>query len=1215
MTEAHAILSRQELLDAGFQDPEAAMRRIRRLVHIVGSEITVAELLPSLIRALQAGAHPDEALVYVERLFAVSKGPATLARFLASRPRALEMAVTIFAGSRFLAEILIRYPHYLEWMVEARHLAVPHSREYFYLAAQAARQDVETFPEELDALRTYQRWELLRVGACDFFGLMDVPTITSQLSHLADALIRHALVLAGEHTGLPTEGFAVLAFGKLGGQELNYSSDIDLVFLADGGAASRQRLGQSLIDVLSRMTGEGFLYRVDMRLRPWGRSGPLVITPDAYVRYLEQHARLWEKQALLKARVVAGTPEIGHNFLRRIQPLLFGDDPDTVRREVRAMKARIEAGLRARGQTWGEVKLGAGSIRDVEFTVQLLQLVHGRECPDIRTPNTLDALGRLTAAGLLAPEEYRVLADGYVFLRTVEHYVQLMHNQQTHQLPQDEAELTALARRLGFEGQEAGEQLVERYEEHCRAIREVYRTHVEAVPKRATFPPPGGTDIGDAIGHHVARMAPSYQEAFSEEEIARHVALAASLDEDHLVWVEAARLDGDYEHKDGSPSRWRVTIVGYDYLGALSIICGLFFAYGFNILDGQVFTYEAGDEDLAAPGHRRKIVDVFTVQAAEPVSNETWARYADDVRSLFRLLHRGRRREARGALARLVAERVQPEAEEPTTLYPIHIDIDNQSSSRYTILRIDAPDTMGFLYEFTNALALSRVYIARVEIASSGNRVHDILYVTDHLGRKITDPEAQRRLRAATVLVKHFTHLLPRSPNPRAALQQFREFLDELFCRPNWPDEIASLEQTEVLQALARLLGVSEFLWEDFLRLQHDNLFPVVRDVDHLAAGKPRRQMARELAALLAQEQGGEARRQALNAFKDREMFRIDMRYILGHTPSFHLFSQELTDLAEVVVEATYRLCEEELEARHGIPVRPDGTSCALVICALGKCGGRELGVASDIELMFIFDGTGETTGPDIITAAEFYEKLVASFVKTLRSRRQGIFEVDLRLRPYGRSGSLAVPLSLFERYFAPEGPAWPYERQALVKLRPFAGDVELGARVVQLRDAFVYTGTPFDVAAMRAMRERQVRHLVRGGTFNAKFSPGGLVDVEYLVQGLQITHGHRHFALRTPNTRTAMSVLAELGILGRQQYAHLREAYIFLRQLIEALRIVRGNADDLTVPPEESEEFAYLARRLGYGRHLADLRADLERYTGLVQELARTLLPSSQAE
>ena len=170
------------------------------------------------------------------------------------------------------------------------------------------------------------------------------------------------------------------------------------------------------------------------------------------------------------------------------------------------------------------------------------------------------------------------------------------------------------------------------------------------------------------------------------------------------------------------------------------------------------------------------------------------------------------------------------------------------------------------------------------------------------------------------MLVKHFTHLLPQSPNPELALLHFNEYLGELFARPSWPDELASLERPEVLGALARLLGVSDFLWDDFLRMQYANLFPVVQDVDALASGKTRNQLAAELAAELAAAPDPEARRDRLNAFKDREMFRVDMRQILGRIPAFGQFSAELTDLAEVIVEATARFCTAELLAVHGEP-------------------------------------------------------------------------------------------------------------------------------------------------------------------------------------------------------------------------------------------------------------------------------------------------------
>jgi glutamate-ammonia-ligase adenylyltransferase len=495
----------------------------------------------------------------------------------------------------------------------------------------------------------------------------------------------------------------------------------------------------------------------------------------------------------------------------------------------------------------------------------------------------------------------------------------------------------------------------------------------------------------------------------------------------------------------------------------------------------------------------------------------------------------------------------------------------------------------------------------------------DTLYVTDEDGQKITAPDKQRELRAATVLIKHFTHLLPRSPSPETALLHFREFLGQLFTQPNWPDELASLERHDVLDALARLLGVSEFLWDDFLRMQHANLFPVVRDVGDLPDARPRSQLQATLRAEIMATPDATAKREALNAFKDREMFRADMRHILGYTAGFGQFSSELTDLAEVVVEAAYELCDAELRARFGTPQQADGQPARLCVCGLGKCGGRELGFASDIELMFVFAGGGSTAGPQVITTAEYYERLVESFVAAIRARREGTFHVDLQLRPYGKNGSMAVALDAFRRYFAPEGEAWAYERQALVKLRPIAGDAELGREIVALRDAYVYGSGQFDVAAMRAMRERQVRHLVTGGTLNAKFSPGGLVDVEYLVQALQIRHGAGHPALRETHTGRAVTALAEAGILSGDQYTQLREALVFLRRLINALRVVRGNARDLTVPPTpvqgpgttaDSEEFAFLARRLGYANELEQLRQDLLRHTANVQELSRTLLP-----
>jgi glutamate-ammonia-ligase adenylyltransferase len=178
-----------------------------------------------------------------------------------------------------------------------------------------------------------------------------------------------------------------------------------------------------------------------------------------------------------------------------------------------------------------------------------------------------------------------------------------------------------------------------------------------------------------------------------------------------------------------------------------------------------------------------------------------------------------------------------------------------------------------------------------------------------------------------------------------------------------------------------------------------------------------------------------------------------------------------------------------------------------------------------------------------------------------------------------------------------------------LVRLRPIAGDPSLGEQVCALRDSFVYTGEPYDVAAMRGMRERQIRHLVKVGTFNPKYSPGGLVDIEYLVQALQMTQGAAHPSVRLTNTRETMGALAEIGVIPADDYTHLRKAHTFLRWLIDSLRMVAGNAKDLVVPDENTEEFAFLARRLRYDNDLLRLSQDLKIHSTYVQEVNRRLL------
>ena len=555
---------------------------------------------------------------------------------------------------------------------------------------------------------------------------------------------------------------------------------------------------------------------------------------------------------------------------------------------------------------------------------------------------------------------------------------------------------------------------------------------------------------------------------------------------------------------------------------------------------------------------------------------QEWSAFRGELIGLLNEARAGRRREAQAHLARRVSDALPSARPRGPLQSPVEIEFDNDSHARTTVIHIAADDTSGFLYELTNALALLGIDIRHLEIQTVGSRVQDILRVTDESGRKLLDPRRQQELRVAIVLIQHFTDLLPQSPDPEAALLHFQQLLESELQEPDWLDRLTSLRRPEVLAALTKLLGVGDLFWEDFLRLQHSNLFPVLTDVAGLRQQRTRAELQADLNNELQICQSTAERRERLNAFKDREMFRVDMRHIVGVVPEFEEFARELTELAEVVIVAACSLAESQLRTKHGSLPKP----CRWCAAALGKLGGSEIGFASDIELLFIHDGDGVTSGPQIIANGEYFHRLIELFQQTLQARRAGIFRVDLRLRPYGRAGNLAVSLEEFCRYFAVDGPAWPFERQSLIKLRPVAGDVEFGGEVLRRRDDLIFANHRWDSVPVRAMRERQVRQLVRAGTIHAKFSPGALVDVEYLVQLLQLTHGDRHPSLRTPNTRQALTELTRCQILPADAAEQLRTAYFFFRRLIDALRMSRGSADDLTLPADKSDELAGLAHR-----------------------------------
>jgi glutamate-ammonia-ligase adenylyltransferase len=422
---------------------------------------------------------------------------------LLSQPMRLEILLTIFAGSQFLADTLVRNPGFLEWITLPENLHQGKSKEDLEGEFRAGAETGQSQVTWLNQLRRFRRREILRIGTRDMYLKVPTEQVVLELSSLADALTSAALANVWTRSaeaerkvpgdlGELAEHFCILAFGKLGGAELNYSSDIDLMGIFDVSPAFAGALGldptmlkylftwvmERVTLDLSMHTEEGYAYRVDLRLRPYGGSGELVPSLAGLVDYYEKTASLWEIQAALKLRPIAGNLGLGHALLDRLRPIFLRPRrrEDIVQSIEKMRKAAIKQGSRATAPGL-DVKSGVGGLRDVEFLVQGLQLIHASDRPELLHGNTLAALETLGHAGFLPESVTERIRGDYLFLRVVEHYLQVLEDRQIHAVPDESAELAALARRVLGPGED-GSSFLARLEECAARVRGAYETYL-----------------------------------------------------------------------------------------------------------------------------------------------------------------------------------------------------------------------------------------------------------------------------------------------------------------------------------------------------------------------------------------------------------------------------------------------------------------------------------------------------------------------------------------------------------------------------------------------------------------------------------------------------------------------------------------------------------------------------------------------------------------
>lgn len=992
------------LKEYGFEDCTRSYRNLQNLAGASPLREAFAEITELILKTFADSADPDAALNNFDRFAGEIPNRAWLYHLLHDAPFLLRILAVCFGFSTYLSDILVRNPEHFNELIDAGVMNAPKNREIMYAELSQSVNLFRSIEQKLSTIRQYKRKESLRIGVRDLLEDADLETTTLELTHLAEATLQTCYEIGVTELtpklGSPLaedkktiSNFAIIGMGKFGGFELNFSSDIDVMFVySDEGQTDKDvenseyfgKLCEFIIKAMSEVTASGYVFRVDVRLRPESSVGTIVRSIEGYEAYYEGWGEIWERQALIKARPVAGDIELGKQFIQTIQPFVYqryldGLSISEIKTDIRHTKTRIERRVIADNENpQTHVKLGIGGIRDIEFIIQYLQLVHGGPIATLRNRNSLETLDLLCEHGLLRREDSKTLSEAYRFLRTVEHRIQIEADQQRYSLPSKQEDLIRLARSSGYRDSDN--------ESALDAFHRDYKKHTHAVRK-----------VFDKI--------------FATSEADEDIDISLLLSTKDLGMIK--RILEPFGFENPREAQWRIKLMA-----------------------------EGPEGSRFSPGVRTKLIEIA-----------------------------------------------------PTLL-----------------------------------------------------------------------------------------NCLRHTPDPDMALSYIEAFTGRVGARASYYTMFQ--QNPSILDMLARLCGTSLFLSE--LLIAHPESFDVLTAP---AVMEQPRTLAEKLdGALQIIANAPEVHVfNVLRQFKNGEVLRIGLRSILKRA-NLWTTTAELSDLAEATLKAIYPHISGQFKQQYGIPMTSDGVEATFSIIGMGKLGGRELNFSSDLDVMMVYSGHGESTKG--LSNAEYFAKLGLELINRFKDTGSGtIYELDLRLRPYGTGGALALPLDGYERYFKEHAETW--ERQALIRARPVVGDESLGRRFLEVAHAFTYRQplTQDEVAEIihtRQRKETQATRLVttkrrrhRKKTKDVKSGYGGLVDIEFAVQTLQLIYGTQHPIVRAQNTLDAIAQLNEIGVITTSDKEHLVRDYEFLRRVENSLRIVHDRP--LNALPDQTAELDKLAKRVGY--------------------------------
>ena len=1045
------------------------------LVEIAASGVTMdllIEICKQLEVYLRACPDPDMALNNLDHFVAAARNPLALGAFIKRDHCVLPTLIQIFSNSQHLSNQLVADPESFDllWLTGGKPLARHAMVENLTAEVDALESDQAV----LGALRSYKYRQTLRIAYGDIVLEQGLRIVTRQISFLADAILEAALRAAArnlqEKHGVPRKAdgeeahIFVLGMGKLGGIELNYSSDIDLIFFydEDGDSDGRQtitnaeyfgRLVRECVRFLSEGTDLGSAYRVDLRLRPDGRRGPLVSSVAAAMQYYDLRGRTWERQAFIKARPVAGDRSAGFDFLRELRPWIY-------RRYlsrsdisgIKTLKRRIERRAQRQGVDDRDVKMGHGGIRDIEFVIQFLQLLNGADLPALQTANTIEAIAQLEKVGCLSNLERTLLEDNYSFLRKIEHRLQIMFDLQTHLLPESHDEIRKLALRMGYGN--------------------------------------GPDDVGTGIA------------------------------------VTSDNRPSDHRPDDRS---------------------------------------RGGLKGETTPRKRK----ISCADARPAFEHDYHQRTVVNRRILDHLLHDA------------FVDDSQTEAETDLVLDP------------------DPPESR--IAEVMGRYPFGDIPQAYRNLMSLGEE--NIRFLSTRRCRHFLAAIATELLKAIAA-----------TPDPDSTLVNLGQVSDSLGGKGVlW--ELFSFNPPS-LHLYVELCAYSPYLCE----ILTGN--PGMADglMDSLVLDKlPSSQSLRKSLASLCY--AAEDLAPILHSFKNDQQLHVGVRDILGKEDT-RATTKALSAIAEACLEQVAEHHYRRLLEKLGRPTLDDisaggksaggksaggktskgrrkaAKNCEVAIIAMGKFGGREMNYHSDLDVVFVYEAEGKTVATEparcdqTTTNQHFFEQLGQRIIKTVSELGPygKLYEIDTRLRPTGKSGPLAVSSAEFARYFA-EGDGQLWERQALCKARVVYATPAMAKATTRLiaKAAFDHRWLRGNADEIRAMRQRLEK---AAEPVSIKRGPGGIVDIEFLVQMMQLAHARRNSKIRAPNTAECLELLAEAELLSPSDASFFIEAYRFLRTLESRLRLISTTArDQLPESPTKLAKLAHLMRSPDAQTLVADCR------------------------